>query len=325
MSEVLALKHRPGTFEEVIGQDQTVNQLKFAIVGNTLGHALLFCGTRGTGKTTTARIVAHELNKGEPQLYDKWETRQHLVLTEVDAASNTGVDNVREIIDSVRYAAVGHRVIILDEAHMLSKNACNALLKTLEEPPPSVTFILSTTEPHKLLPTIRSRCQIYEFHNVEREVLEDYYRKIMELEGKDVDVSAAALRAEGSVRDGLSILQKALSGTVEADNSKQYFELVGAIYSGDVSTALAIVAEIRKAEDARIIIQMLEKWFYWCSMESFGMRTPIREYFEGDTELKFDLSHLQKLFQLCLDVERNFTATPNSKIVLDMGVMRLCL
>lgn len=325
MSDVLALKYRPQCFEEIIGQDQTRDQLQAALAEGTLGHALLFCGTRGTGKTTTARIVAHELNKGESQLYDKWDARHHLVLTEVDAASNTGVDNVREIIDSVRYASVGHRVIILDEAHMLSKNACNALLKTLEEPPPNVTFILSTTEPHKLIPTIRSRCQLYEFHDVDREVLEDYYRKIMEQEGKDIDVIAAALKAEGSVRDGLSILQKALSGETEADNSKQYFELVGAIYSEDVSTALALVSEIRKVEDARVIIQMLEKWFYWCSMESFGMRTPIHEYFEGDTELKFDLSHLQKLFQICLDVERNFTATPNSKIVLDMGVMRLCL
>ena len=319
MSEVLALKYRPQTFAEVVGQEQTVKQLESALEKGTLGHALLFCGTRGTGKTTTARIVARELN---PDL--DWEKRYHLVLTEIDAASNTGVDNVRELIESIRYATQGHRVVIIDEAHMLSKNAFNALLKTLEEPPPGVTFILCTTEPHKLIDTVRSRCQIYEFHEVDLRTLEAYYEHILELEGVTADVSAAALKANGSVRDGLSILQKALSGEQEADNSKNYFELVGAIYSQDVATALQLVSELRKAEEARVIIQTLEKWFYWCSMEAFGMKTPVREFF-GDVELNFDLAHLQKLFDACLEVERNFTATPNSKIVLEMGVMKLCL
>jgi DNA polymerase III gamma/tau subunit len=158
---------------------------------------------------------------------------------------------------------------------------------------------------------------------VDREVLEDYYRKIMEQEGKDIDVTAASLKAEGSVRDGLSILQKALSGELEEDTSKRYFELVGAIYSGDVSTALALVSELRKVEDARVIIQTLEKWMHACSMEAFGMKTQVREFFE-DTKLDFDLSHLQRLFGACLDIERNFTATPNSKIVLEMGIIKLC-
>jgi DNA polymerase-3 subunit gamma/tau len=324
MSEVLALKYRPQTFAEVVGQAQTIKQLESALEKGTLGHALLFCGTRGTGKTTSARIVAKELNRKYEDVYENWENRQHLVLTEIDAASNTGVDNVRELIESIRYATQGHRVVIIDEVHMLSKNAFNALLKTLEEPPPGVTFILCTTEPHKLLDTVKSRCQLYEFHEVDRQTLEAYYEHIMELEGVKADVAAAALKANGSVRDGLSILQKALSGETEADNSKIYFELVGAIYSQDVTTALALVSELRKAEEARVIIQTLEKWFYWCSMEAFGMKTPVREFF-GDTQLSFDLSHLQRLFDSCLDVERNFTATPNSKIVLEMGVMKLCL
>ena len=324
MSEILALKYRPSTFEEVVGQDQTVTQLQSALEKGTLGHALLFCGTRGTGKTTTARIVARELNEAYPEIYEHWENRHHLVLTEIDAASNTGVDNVRELIESIRYATQGHRVVILDEAHMLSKNAFNALLKTLEEPPPKVMFILCTTEPHKLIDTVKSRCQIYEFHEVELKTLEAYYNHIMELEGLHIDVSAAALKANGSVRDGLSILQKALSGEQEADTSKQYFELVGAIYSQDVATALQLVSELRKAEEARVIIQTLEKWFWWCSMEAFGQKTPVRGFF-GDTDLKFDLAHLQKLFDRCLEIERNFTATPNAKIVLEMGIMKLTL
>jgi len=320
MGEVLALKYRPTTFEEVIGQDQTVGPLQAALENGTLGHALLFCGTRGTGKTTTARIVARELNK---DIVD-WKKLHHLVLTEIDGASNTGVDNVRELIESIRYATRGHRVVVIDEVHMLSKNAFNALLKTLEEPPKDVTFILCTTEPHKLLDTVRSRCQIYEFREVDIATLHNYYDDIMRQEGATVDVTAAVMKANGSVRDGLSILQKALSGEQEADNSKQYFELVGSIYSQDVATALAMVSELRKVEEARVIIQTLEKWFYWCSMEAFGQKTPVRDFF-GEGDLNFDLSHLQRLFDSCLEVERNFTATPNAKIVLEMGIMKLCL
>ncbi|KKL06906.1 hypothetical protein LCGC14_2591330, partial [marine sediment metagenome] len=142
MSDVLALKYRPQTFDEVIGQDETVKQLRGALEKGNLGHALIFAGTRGCGKTTTARIVARELNP------DLSAAEMSMVVSEVDAASNTGVDNVRELIENIRYSSKGHKVIILDEAHMLSKNAFNALLKTLEEPPPATTFILSTTEPH---------------------------------------------------------------------------------------------------------------------------------------------------------------------------------
>ena len=323
MSEVLALKYRPQTFDEVVGQAQTIESLQSALNNNTLGHALLFCGTRGTGKTTTARIVARELNS-DFAIHSEWDKMYHLVLTEIDAASNTGVDNVRELIESVRYAVQGHRVVIIDEVHMLSKNAFNALLKTLEEPPTGVTFILCTTEPHKLLDTVRSRCQIYEFREVNVDTLETYYKSIMEQEGLDVDVSGAALKANGSVRDGLSILQKSLSGELEADNSKQYFELVGAIYSQDVATALKLVSDLRKVEEARVVIQTLEKWFYWCSLENFGQHTPVRQFF-GESNVEFDLPHLQKLFDASLAIERNFVATPNSKIVLEMGIMKLCL
>jgi DNA polymerase III subunit gamma/tau len=328
MSEVLALKYRPKTFDEVIGQEQTVEQLKSALDKGTLGHALLFCGTRGTGKTTTARIVARELNRDFTIAKD-WEHTQHLVLTEVDAASNTGVDNVREIIESIRYSTQGHRVVILDEAHMLSKNAFNALLKTLEEPPPGVTFILSTTEPNKLLPTVVSRCQKYIFSEVDFEKLAIYYKTVADKEALHLDfdvITKVALQAQGSVRDGLSILQKMVSSDEpQKDNTTDYFQLVGAIYGKDVATALDLISQIRKGEEARTIIQTLENWFYWCSLESFGMRTPVRDYFEDPTALDFDLSHLQQLFSTCLEIERSFTATPNSKTVLEMGVIRLCL
>lgn len=327
-SDVLALKYRPQCLDTLIGQDQTRDQLKRSLQRGTLGHALLFCGTRGTGKTTTARIVARELNR---QISDEdWPKLSTLVVSEVDAASNTGVDNVREIIENIRYSTQGHKVVILDEAHMLSKNAFNALLKTLEEPPPGVTFILSTTEPHKILPTVISRCQRYEFGEIDKDHLFWLYRNIVNDEGvgdnfSNEVIEKIAIQAQGSARDGLSILQKIISeDEIQPDNSKDYFSLVSAIYQGDATTSLAILKELRKMEDARLIIQTLENWFYHCSLESFGMKTPVRDYFEGK-QLSFDLSHLQRLFDTCLEIERSFTATPNSKIVLEMGIIKLTL
>lgn len=322
MSEVLALKHRPRSFAGVVGQEETVKQIEGALNNGTLGHALIFAGTRGCGKTTTARIVAQALNPDLPA------EQLGMVVQEIDAASNTGVDNVREIIENIRYSAKGHKVIILDEAHMLSKSAFNALLKTLEEPPPGVTFILSTTEPHKLIPTVRSRCQLYEFKDVDVETLQEYYELISENEGLNLSQEVlhdVAIRAEGSVRDGLTLLQKYLSGEEVESYSSVYFELVSSLYQGDVATSLALVADLRKKEDARVIIQTLEKWFYWCSLENFGMKTPARQHFPEGQDMVFDLGHLQNMFNICLDVERNFSATPNSKSVLEMGIIRLCL
>ena len=328
MSDVLALKYRPQSFDEVIGQDTTVCQLKSALEKGNLGHALIFSGTRGSGKTTCARIVARELNKNYDSATKNWERNNQLIVSEIDAASNTGVDNVREIIENIRYAVQGHRVVILDEAHMLSKSACNALLKTLEEPPPGVTFILLTTEPNKLIATIRSRCQLYEFTDVSVDILKAHYLDVAEKEGLNLSEEAAqsiALKAEGSVRDGLTILQKYLSGEKVTDNAKQYFELVGAIYSGDVTTALDLVGEIRKSEEAKTIVQTLEKWFYWSSLEFFGQKTPIRDFFSPEALQQFDLAKLQDLFSKCLDIERDLYATPNSKVVLEMGIIKLTL
>ena len=134
-----------------------------------------------------------------------------------------------------------------------------------------------------------------------------------------------AIRAEGSVRDGLTLLQKYLSGEAVESNASIYFDLVSALYVSDLATSLELVGNLRQREDARVIIQCLERWWYWLSLENFGMKTPARQHFPGETAPAFDLNHLQNLFSICLDVERNFTATPNSKSVLEMGIIRLCL
>ena len=211
MSEVLALKYRPNSFDEIIGQESTVKQLQGALEKGALGHALLLHGTRGTGKTTTARIVARELNKAYPEIYGEWDTRHRLVLNEIDAASNNGVDNIREIIDNIRYQTAGHKIIILDEAHMLSRQAFNAFLKTLEEPPERVTFILLTTEPHKLPATIRSRCQSYEFQEVGVMSLYEFYLDIVKKEKrilKDNSPDATSMSIAGGSKAAMDYVQE---------------------------------------------------------------------------------------------------------------------
>jgi len=335
MSEVLALSYRPIQFGAVVGQDTTISQIKSAVVKKTLGHSLLFSGTRGCGKTTTARIVAMALNckklqEGEP--CGKCASckvalqGRHSEIVELDAASHNGVDDVRELQEAIRYTSNGHRVIILDEAHMLSKPAFNALLKLLEEPPDNVTFILATTEPYKLPLTVKSRCQSYDFRDVDVQTLNGYYAGICVAEGIDPSISmSAALVASGSVRDGLSYLQKYLSGEKVEDSSKDYFELVGAIYQKDTLGAMGAIKNLLEKDEARTIVQTLQKWFYWCSLENFGIKTPVRDLFGGAKDLQFDLRHLQELFKTTLDIERDLFATPNSKVVLEMGVIRLCL
>lgn len=360
-NKVLALKYRPLKFEEVIGQEETIRTLQSSAVNAKIGHALIFAGTRGCGKTTTARILAMFANCEEtfptyvgnadeeeikPSSFYRLSVAKqsepcgkcrscemilkhaHLAVTEIDAASNTGVDSVRELIESARYSTQGHRVFILDEAHMLSKNAFNSLLKILEEPPPNTTFILSTTEPHKLLPTVRSRCSIYEFNDVEVDTLQGYYKEISQKEDLDLSdevLHDVAIHAEGSVRDGLTILQKYLSGESVESNASIYFDLVSALYQADVATALSLVSDLRQKEDGRVIIQTLEKWFYWCSLEHLGMKTPVRQHFPTESSLQFDLQHLQNLFENCLEIERSFSSTPNSKSVLEMGIIKLSL
>lgn len=199
-------KYRPKTFDEVLGQDQIVKVLKGAITGGNISHAYLFCGTRGTGKTSIARIFAREIGCSESDLY------------EIDAASNRGIDDIRELRESVKtYPFEGkYKVYIIDEVHMLTKEAFNALLKTLEEPPPHAVFILATTELHKLPDTVVSRCQVFTFKQPAQEILKKLVIEVAKKEGRTLDGASAdlvALLGDGSFRDTLVTLQKVLSST----------------------------------------------------------------------------------------------------------------
>src|SRR5579875_1290137 len=225
---VLARKYRPQSFEDMIGQEAMVRTLRNAFSSGRIAHAFMLTGVRGVGKTTTARLLARALNYEtdevhQPSIDLSHEGRhcaaiiegRHMDVLELDAASRTGVDDMREILDGVRYAPVSARnkIYVIDEVHMLSKGAFNALLKTLEEPPPHAKFIFATTEIRKVPGTILSRCQRFDLRRVEPEVLVQHLEKVAGREGALVDQEGLALiarAAEGSVRDSLSLLDQAI-------------------------------------------------------------------------------------------------------------------
>lgn len=222
---VLARKYRPTKLSEVIGQDFLVEILKRGIEGNRLGHAFILTGIRGTGKTTTARIIARSLNCETGSTPEPCGTcssctaiaqDRSMDVIEIDAASRTSVDDIREIIEASRYKAVSARfkIYIIDEVHMLSKSAFNALLKTLEEPPPHVKFIFATTEIHKVPATILSRCVRFDLKRIESPTLVTYFKTLCAQENvvcEDEALGLIAKAAEGSVRDGLSLLDQAIT------------------------------------------------------------------------------------------------------------------
>jgi DNA polymerase-3 subunit gamma/tau len=227
---VLARKYRPRTFSELIGQEPMVRTLANAIARDRLAHAFLMTGVRGVGKTSTARLIAKALNcigpdgNGGPTIDPCGQCEpcvaiaegRHIDVIEMDAASHTGVDDVREIVEAVRYAAVSarYKIYIVDEVHMLSRNAFNALLKTLEEPPAHVKFLFATTEVDKLPVTVLSRCQRFDLRRIPTPLLREHFAGICRQEGVEAEGDALhmiAIAAEGSVRDGLSILDQAIA------------------------------------------------------------------------------------------------------------------
>jgi DNA polymerase III subunit gamma/tau len=270
---VLARKYRPQTFAELIGQDAMVRTLGNAIARDRLAHAFLMTGVRGVGKTSTARLIAKALNcigpdgQGGPTIDPCGVCEpcraitegRHIDVIEMDAASNTGVDDVREIIEAVRYAAVSarYKIYIIDEVHMLSRNAFNALLKTLEEPPPHVKFLFATTEVNKVPVTVLSRCQRFDLRRITPDMLFAHFSAILQKEGVEAEAPAIWLianAAEGSVRDGLSILDQAIAhadldggGKIGADQVRAMLglsdrtaitQLLAAILNGDAGGAI---------------------------------------------------------------------------------------
>ena len=285
---VSARKYRPSTFASVVGQPALTATLKNAIVTDRLAHAYLFCGSRGVGKTSCARIFAKTINctsrtpDGEAcnqcDSCRQFNENRSLNILELDAASNNGVDDMRQLIDQVMIppASGKYRVFIIDEVHMLTAAAFNAFLKTLEEPPSYVIFILATTEKHKIIPTILSRCQIYDFNRITIADMVAQMQRIAANEGISAEPAALNLiarKADGAMRDALSIFdqvaassrgnityQSAIDNLNELDNS-YYERLVDAFVAQDVATSLLIYKEVReKGFDSLFFINGLARY-----------------------------------------------------------------
>lgn len=248
MKQALYRIYRPKNFDEIYGQDQIVSILKNQLESSTLSHAYLFCGPRGTGKTSTAKVFASAINNGTD-----------IDTIELDAASNNSVDNIRDIRDNLAFAPTSgkFKIYIIDEVHMLSMAAFNALLKTLEEPPSHVIFILATTEPQKIPQTVLSRCQRFDFRKIEKSVLIQRLSDVLVQEGKEFEPEALdfiASKSEGGLRDALSILDKALSyGNLTTSNllqvlgeinSDSYFDLLESVVAHDTRKAIEVLGSI---------------------------------------------------------------------------------
>jgi DNA polymerase-3 subunit gamma/tau len=334
---VLARKYRPQRFNELIGQDAMVQTLGNAIRRDRLAHAFLMTGVRGVGKTSTARLIAKALNcigpdgQGGPTIdpCGKCEpcvaiaAGRHIDVVEMDAASHTGVDDVREIIEAVRYAAVSarYKVYIIDEVHMLSKNAFNALLKTLEEPPAHVKFLFATTEVNKVPVTVLSRCQRFDLRRISAEQLADHFAMVSEKEGVEVDPEALALiarAAEGSARDGLSILDQAIAHGEEGVTADQVRamlglsdrgairKLLGLLLAGDAQAALAAVKEQYDlgVEPAALIRGLLESVHGITRAKVGGAQDPAQSVEEreayADWASRLGYATVHRLWQLLL-------------------------
>ena len=357
----LSLKYRPQSFDEVIGQDVMVQIIKNAIKMDRIPNAYLLTGIRGVGKTTTARIIAKAINcKNLENLEKKCDgfchceaitNSNHIDVLEMDAASKTGIDDIRELIDSAKYypTSAKYKVFIIDEVHMLSKQAFNGLLKTLEEPPPHLKFILATTEVKKIPLTIISRCQRFDLRRIKLEEMLSFLKRISEKEKAKINDKALMLIAkasEGSVRDALSILDQAISTfnvlgeeitevSVRtmlgiADRSR-IIDLVRLIIDGKKEQALEESQEIFDlGADPKLVLQdMLEVIYLISRSKSFGKIENDLTVSESESDLIFslskdiDFSYISMIWQFILKGIEELSFVPNHFLSFQMLIMRL--
>lgn len=352
-------KWRPDTFEEVKGQDYVVTTLKNQIINNRIGHAFLFCGTRGTGKTSIAKLFAKAVNcehpiNGSPcnecAACRAIADGSSLNVIEIDAASNNGVDNIRQIREEVQYSPSEgkYKVYIIDEVHMLTQGAFNALLKTLEEPPAYVIFILATTESHKIPITISSRCQKYEFRRISVETISDRLMELLgreqiEAEKKAVDYIAKA--ADGSMRDALSILDQCIAfnigkeltyenvlDTIGAVDIDVFARLLDCVIKLDVVGAIDLVDEV--VWQGRELSRFVSEFTWFLRNVLLVKVSP-----EADQKLDMSAENLERLRQLAAqidtdaliryinifsDTSANIKYAVQKRIVLELAVIKLC-
>ncbi|WHZ23663.1 MAG: DNA polymerase III subunits gamma and tau [Nitrospira sp.] len=357
--QVSARKYRPGTFDDVIGQGHVVQTLMNAIATKRIAHAFLFSGTRGVGKTTVARILAKALNCEQGPTGTPCNTCANCVeitqgtsvdVVEIDGASNTGVDDVREIRENVKFTPFRgqYRVYIIDEVHMLSNSAFNALLKTLEEPPAHVVFIFATTEIHKIPATILSRCQHYNFRRISKAEIARRLRHVAEQDGltiEDRSLMALARASEGSMRDGLSLLDQIIAFGAKAIRHQDLETLLGAVPQERVRAMIEAVIEQDSPKALQVVAGLLDQGHdlraYCADLVEYvrnmlvaavvppgpELRGLIEASEEDLTRLagdaqRFTVEQLQELFRLCAAAEDSLRTSAHPRFALETAAVR---
>jgi DNA polymerase-3 subunit gamma/tau len=356
--QVLALKYRPQTFDDVIGQNHVITTLKNAVSSERVAHAILFTGPRGTGKTTIARILAKAMNcKNGPSAFPcnacricKDIIEGHCTdVFEIDGASNNSVDQIRDLRENVTYmpSSAKYKIYIIDEVHMLSTAAFNALLKTLEEPPDHVMFIFATTEVHKIPSTILSRCQRHDLIRIPVELIAGHLKRLCMKEGfliKEESIDLIAREADGSIRDGLSLLDRILSSTTNKEIDPQW--ILSALGVIDHQVMHDICASIVKKNGAKII-EIIEqvndsgidlKKFYADIILYFrnfsvillcGKKSPAVNIAESEKELFFQrashvpMTHIQAILEILLEEENLVRYSSHTRIAIEMVLLKL--
>ncbi len=360
--QVLARKYRPATFADLVGQDAMVRTLRNAFAADRIAHAFVLTGVRGVGKTTTARIIAKGMNctgvdgKGGPTIEpcgacDACKSiaeGRHVDVLEMDAASRTGVGDIREIIDSVNYRAASarYKIYIIDEVHMLSTNAFNALLKTLEEPPEHVKFIFATTEIRKIPVTVLSRCQRFDLRRIEPEMMLAFLRRIAGKEGVEVAEDALALivrASEGSVRDALSLLDQAIAHGAGATSAEQVRAMLGLadrgrvldlfdlVMKGEVASALAELAgQYAGGGDPLAILRDMAEVTHWVSVVKISPQAAEDPTVTPDERSRglvmasaLPMRALTRMWQMLLKALEEVSVAPNAMMAAEMAVIRL--
>ncbi|NDQ56659.1 MAG: DNA polymerase III subunit gamma/tau [Acidipila sp.] len=355
--QVIARKWRPQTFSEVVGQQHVTRTLSNAIAANRVAHAYIFSGPRGVGKTTTARILAKALNciqgpTAEPcNVCDACRditAGSSMDVIEIDAASNRGIDQIRELREMVRYAAAGgrNRVVILDEAHQLTDEASNALLKTLEEPPPGVLFVLATTQADELPDTIRSRAQRFHFRALSFDEIVQALEPIAKKENLEIDAGALAViarTAEGSLRDALSLTEQAIAYCGNRITDAQVRELLGVVPEEVLDEMIGAAAAASSARALSLVHRLIAQGQNLqhfcreairhvrnllvarvCGGESELIAAPREERQRlADQAAQFSEEDLTRLFSILLDTDADLRRKPDPRLHLEMGLLRM--
>ncbi len=355
---VSARKYRPQNFSSVVGQSHITTTLKNAVKNDQLAHAFLFCGPRGVGKTTCARILAKTINcenqSPDGEACDKcnscisFNEGTSLNIHELDAASNNSVDDIRTLVEQVRFApqAGKYKVYIIDEVHMLSSSAFNAFLKTLEEPPPYAIFILATTEKHKILPTILSRCQIFDFKRITIHDTINHLKEICDKENIHAEQEALqviAQKSEGCMRDALSILDKIVSftnGEVIYQNTLEhlnildadyYFKLMEAMLSQHLAEVMLLYDDInRKGFEGDLVINGFSEFIrnlLICKDEKVARLLEVVESFREkymSVAQKTDASYLISALNILNESEINYKNARNKRLHVELALIKLC-